>query len=404
MLTKDLLEFRVRKGAVHPQLIAAKGTEADLADALVATVTSATASSTTRQELEAALGAQAAGHRRPRVAKGLVKLLLDRATFEEPDPEAVTSRSQWLAHAEAIRATLPPDADFAAYEAALARDLDLEEVRDRLFADLPSRRTLIDFKPIDGPGLISRYDLAQVQGLLLYAQHLELRVAEGDTPELRRLLRWMRFCRLVTDVTVDGSDWRLRIEGPAAVVDGAKKYGLQLASFFLVVPTLPRWSIAADVKLPRRPVLRLEMSQRAGLGPGFAGGAGHVPPEMRAVLDKWRDDEWRLDPNPPPLAVGVDGWCVPDLSAHRGGEVVFIELFHAWHRGALPRRLQGLADKPQPNLLLGVDRKLVDKTELGSENPQVFRFNGFPTQRGLKKALAEWWTTFGELTSSRGAC
>lgn len=404
MLTKDLLEFRVRKGVIHPQLIAAKGTEAELADALVGIMTSATSTPTTRQEIEAALGAQAAGHRRTRVAKGLVKLLLDRATFEDPDPAAMTSRGEWLARAEAVRTSLAPDADFAAYEAALARELDLDEVRDRLFADLPSRRALIDFKVIDGPGLIARYDLAQVQGLLLYAQHIELRVAEGDTPELRRLLRWMRFCRLVTDVTVDGSDWQLRIEGPAAVVDGTKKYGLQLASFFLVVPTLPRWSITAEVKLPRRPALRLEISERSGLVPGFAGGAGHVPPEMRAVLDKWRDDDWRLDPNPPPLAVGVDGWCVPDLSAHRGAQVVFIELFHAWHRGALPRRRQGLAAKPQPNLLLGVDRKLAEPSDGDAENPQVFRFNGFPTQRGLKKALDAWWTAFGEVTSSRGAC
>ena len=345
MLTKDLLEFRTRKGQVYPQLIAAKGTASELAESLVGRIR--TAHGQSRGEIEADLSAQASGYRRPRIAKGLVKLLLDRATFEEPDPSVVASREGWINEAQDVRQQLPETASFSDYEASLGDRIDLTDVRERLFSDLPARRPLVDFKPIDGPGLIARYDLAQVQGLLLHAQRIELIVGHNDTPELRRLLRWMRFCRLVASVDQDDDGWRLTIEGPAAVVDGAKKYGLQLASFFLVVPTLDSWRLTADVKLPRRAELRLQIADDAGLRPGLEGGAGHVPPELRVALDRFDDPNWTLDPHPSPRPMGVKSWCVPDLAAERGGRVVSIELFHAWHDGALSRRLEELQD-PAP--------------------------------------------------------
>ncbi|MEL7368903.1 MAG: DUF790 family protein [Myxococcota bacterium] len=394
MLTKDLLVFTTRKGAVKPTFIAAKGRETEVAEALVHRIDGALGEA--RGTLEADLQAQANQAERPRIAKGLVKLLLDRATFEEPDPEAQASRARMLCDADEVRRSLGPDASFEDFEAALASRFDVETARAGLYSDLPHRRPMTAFKAIDAAGLLARYDLAQVQGLLLQADRLTLEAADGDTPELRRLLRWMRFCRLVADVQVAEPSWRLVIEGPAAVLEGAKRYGLQLASFFAVVPTLERWRVTAQIKMSRRSPLELEVSHEAGLRGTFAGGAGHVPPEMLKVVEGWTDEEWSLDANPAPRPVGVRGWCVPDLAATRRSHAVCIELFHPWHHRALPARLAELEARPQPELLLGVDRKLAKKLQLDVEGPQIFDFSGFPSNRGLRKALKQWWSAFGE--------
>ena len=395
MLTKDLLIFRTRKGAVFPKRIATDDQALPLAQALVQRMNDGVGEP--KGVVEADLTALANGHHQPRVAKGLVKLLTDRATFDEPEAEAPQRRSEWLLSAQSVREALTPSATFETYETALGAALgDLDDVRERLYADLPERRALTGFKSIDGPQLLARYDLAQVQGLLLHADRLVLTVVDGDTPELRRVLRWMRFCRLVADVASNGGAWSLTIEGPAAVLEGAKKYGLKLATFFLVVPTLERWSARAEIKMPRRSPLQLQLDQNMGLRPGLEGGAGHVPPEMRAVLDGWTDEHWKLDANPAPKAMGVSGWCVPDLAAQRGEQTVAVELFHAWHHGALPRRLAELAVRPEPNLLLGVDRKLVARTQTEVTGPQMFEFSGFVTRRGLKRALTEWWSSYGK--------
>ena len=394
MLTKDLLEYRARKGQVHPKMLGSSAPELALAEALIARLTAGIGEP--RGVIESELGGHATGYKRPRIAKGLVKLLIDRAEFEEPDPSAQDLRTEWLAVAETVREQLPSNVTFEAYEAALNEQFDLADVRDRLYQDLPERRPLVTFKPIDAAKLLARYDLAQVQGLLIHAERLVLRVEDGDTPELRRVLRWMRFCRLVADVVRQDDEWSMAIEGPAAVLDGAKKYGLQLATFFLVVPTLTRWRLEAEIKMPRRPTWQLALSHEAGLKPGLEGGAGHVPPEMRVVVDKWSDPDWRLDPQPPPQPIGVNGWCVPDMAAQRGEHSVAIELFHAWHAGALPRRLAELEARPRPGLVLGVDRKLSKKLNLDVSGPQLFEFSGFPTERGLKRVLASWWQAFGD--------
>ena len=403
MLTKELVLFRARQGRVRPQFLGAATDALELAQRLVARMTDAAGEA--RGSLESDLAAQAAAHKKPRVAKGLVKLLLDRATFEEPDPAAQRARAASLAQAERIRRSLPADATFEDYEAALAGELDLALTRAQLYGDLPERRALVDFRSITADRLVARYDLALVQGLLLYAERLaltvpfedraaEVRSAAPATPEIRRVLRWMRFCRLVTDVRRSEDGWILTIEGPGAVIDGAKKYGLQLASFASVVPVLPRWGLRAEIRWPRRPPLQLELSQADGLQPGFEGGAGHVPPEMTAVLERWSDSDWRLEAHPPPRPVGIAGWCVPDFAAVRGSRSVAIELFHPWHRGALPRRLAGLVDRPTDELLVGVDRKLARRIDIDLAGPQTFEFSGFPTERGLKKALAAWWAAF----------
>ena len=393
MLTKDLLEFRTRKGRVFPKFVAAHSASAPLADELVARLASAQGES--RGTIESDLAERAAGHCHPRVAKGLVKLLLDRAEFAEPDPTATDSRKTWLTEAEEVRRCLPSDASFEDYERALNAKLPLDDVRSRLYEDLPERRPMIGFKAIDGRRLLARYDLAQVQGLLMYAERIVLVAPDGDTPELRRVLRWMRFCRLVAEVQTSAEGWHLTIEGPAAILDGAKKYGLQLASFFLVVPVLERWRIHSEVKLPRRTTLTLELSEDSGLTPGLQGGSGHIPPEMRTVLDRWSDSDWTLDAHPAPVSVGVHDWCVPDLVARRGEHSVSIELFHAWHQGALPRRLAALEARPNAYLLIGIDRKLSKKSGVAATAPQCFAFSGFVTERGLKRALADWWAVHG---------
>ena len=48
-----------------------------------------------------------------------------------------------------------------------------------------------------------------------------------------------------------------------------------------------------------------------------------------------------------------------------------------------------------PDLLLGVDRKLVKSKRVDVSGPQTFEFNAFPSERGLKKALGLWWAAFG---------
>jgi len=63
---------------------------------------------------------------------------------------------------------------------------------------------------------------------------------------------------------------------------------------------------------------------------------------------------------------------------NKDGEIIHLELFHRWHRGALLKRIKFCEANPNLPLLLGVDRALL-KGELASllENSKYFQQKGF---------------------------
>jgi uncharacterized protein len=291
--------------------------------------------------------------------------------------------------------TLPEDATPETYEAALARALPapLEHVRERLYADLPPQRRLVALELPEARELLERYNLALAQGHLLHARKLHLRARAPELLRVRKVLRWLKFCRLVASLHREDDDWELSVEGPGAMLDLQKKYGLQLASFLTVVPLLQRWELRAEVTHGRRSSTLVLDHKDPLVSPHASGALGHVPEEVAALASALEADAaWSLDLTPLPRHTGAAGLCVPDLTLrHReSGREVALELFHAWHAGALRRRLEELRARPDPDLLLGVERALVkDPAEraLLETHPQVLLFRGYPSAKRVREWL-----------------
>jgi uncharacterized protein len=394
VLTKELLLYTARKGRLYPRFIDVED-EALLgvADALVGTAKESIGLGA--GELEESLEAIAkdAGHLK--LGQGLVKLVLDRIDVEAASPEQRDRRLAQQRIAAGVLRGLPAGASLEAYEAALELAIEggLEKARLELYADLPERRRVNAVDLDSGAALLRRYNLALAQSLLLYARRLLVRLIDPPKLELRRALRWLRFCRLVAEVDRHGSDLVIGIDGPAAMFDGGRKYGLELAMFFEVLPLFPRWALAAEVTLPRRPALQLELDEKAPVVSPLSSGLGHVPEEIETTLQKIESNErFEVDRSPEPRAVGVNGLIVPDLALkdRASGRWIAIELFHGWHKGALSKRLEALRARPDPDLLLGVDRAILKSDPSLEGQGQVFAFNKFPGERVLVSAIDAW--------------
>ncbi|ATB50231.1 DUF790 family protein [Corallococcus macrosporus] len=395
MLTRELLNFRVRQGVLRPAFV--KRDEAELltfAQELLAEVDASRGGQ--RDDLEESLGLKAGAFTRPKVARGLVKLVLDRLLFDEPAPGVTEARWERIKAAGQVLRALPPDATVEDFEARLAQALpvSLPAAREALYADLPGHRRLVgwDGDALDAQGLLDRYNLALAQGPLLSARRLRLRAQAPDLLRVRKVLRWLKFCRLVAEVYRDDDNWALDVEGPGAMLALQKKYGLQLATFLSVVPVLERWELTATVE-PSRRQATLMLSHKDPLRSPLPAALGHIPPEVTSLAERFADDAWELDLTPLPRHVGASGLCVPDLTfRHRASRrEVALELFHAWHAAPLARRLAELRSRPDADLLLGVDRALAKASaerEALEAHPQVVLFNGFPSARKLRERLA----------------
>ena len=261
-----------------------------------------------------------------------------------------------------------------------------------LAADLAEHRRLQTAILPTPPALLERYNLALAQGLAFYASSLRVRTDTQNALELRKLLRWLKWSRLVADVRRDGDEWALTVEGPGAMFDMQKKYGLQLANFLAAVPLLTRFTVEADVAVPRGAEGTLVLDHKDPLRALDRTALGHIPPEIDAGLTALGDERWTLDPLPELRHTGATGMCVPDFGLRdtQTGATLVVELFHRWHSRALLRRLGELRARPDPGLALGVDLALVKDAALAAhvaDHPQVFTFNKFPTRRRLQPLL-----------------
>lgn len=394
MLTRDLLQFRRVKGDrlrptfVDPADPAHLATAAALIDLLTH------GEGEPRGAIDEAADAICGDARKVKIAKGLYKLLTDRCEWDDPGDVAMSLRQVAFARSAAVLRDLSEESSFSDYLAAVSAGLPvpLADCRAHLYDDLAEHRRLLAAKLPAPAALLTRYNLALAQGLVLYSGSLEVRAAAPGPLELRKLLRWLRFSRLVADVRRDGDAWHLRIEGPAALLDMQKKYGLQLATFLAAVPLLGKFTVEADIDLPRQARGRLYLDHKDPLKATDEGPLGHIPPEIEAGMSALGDARWVLDPMPELRHVGAAGMCVPDFALRdaTSGKSVAVELFHRWHRHALLRRLDELAARPDPLFLVGVDLSLTRDPALAERlaaAAQVFTFNKFPSRRRLQPLL-----------------
>ena len=276
-----------------------------------------------------------------------------------------------------------------------------------IYGDLPDNERISAAPKLTATELLNRYNLAQVQGLLIYAESIELEVRDEHPAELRRLFKYLKFFRLLAEIRRKGRGksvaYELSISGPFSLFANTRKYALQLAAFFPAVVNLAQWKLKAKIRLGKLSG-DLKLDQEAGLVSHYRNFSSYVPEEIRMFHSLFKKDveSWRIIGESPFIDGGKQSVVFPDLSFERVGDGVrvHLELFHRWHRGQLEGRLELLREHPELPLVLGIDRALADDeafAELERRYPElvdrIYRFRDFPgvdrTLRVLERFAGE---------------
>ena len=336
--------------------------------------------------------------RSPLIAKGLNKLLLDRCTFQEVDSELELFRFKVFTIAAQRFCQQEPGGmnNLETYRKRVADSLAMEPdaLSSRLYSDLPDRHVLLSFKPITPEQLLHRYNMAQAQGPLCWADGLTIEIEEPDVGIRRKFFQRLKFFRLLARLSPkQPGHFSIQLDGPLSLFDSSRAYGMQLANFLPSVCVLNRWSIRANVRIDNGSFVTLELDQNSGLKSHVTQTNTYIPEEFERFASQFntlaqtgrKEDQWKMGKTPTLLNLGVQQWVVPDFSfRHASGQVVHLELFHRWHAGLLLQRLDHLQKSEKP-LALGVDRFLnkdpTIKTRLKESEwfqKHGFPFNGFP--------------------------
>ncbi|MBM4370582.1 MAG: DUF790 family protein, partial [Deltaproteobacteria bacterium] len=275
-----------------------------------------------RTEVEEGLEPLVKGEGRAKVARGLAEVLLERCEFEqagELDPVAVrealfsraaqrfpvgtregmTLRGEILADAAAALGSTP-----AALEAAL-------------FADLKGEQRLTAAPPWTGEELLLRYNAAQVQALLLRAESLTVTLSAPPPARVRQLVRYLRFFELLHSVSAAEGTVVFSVDGPASVLEGGRRYGLQMARFFPALLLQERFVAEARIRWPgKRKRLDLVLEPSPRLRSWYPDTGAWIPREITELADRLAaaaGPGWEVRPAEEVVPLGGQTLFVPDL-------------------------------------------------------------------------------------------
>lgn len=362
MLTGNLLIHRRRQGRLYPnRLDPAQEAPREAAESVLALARSFRGRR--RGDLHEALDGLAAPGVSAKALRGMVKLVLDGCEFavaEGPPPPDLrrelfdAAAGQWRA-----RGTdgLAQWRGALLAEAGRRHGLEPAAVERALFADLQENQLLQEVPTLDGEGLLLRYNVAQVQGLLLHAQGLEIDAAAVTPQRLRQLLGYLKFFGLL--FRVEGSNFgsratpgaRIAVDGPLSVLESSTRYGLELAAFF---PALllwrERWRLRAEVRLKAGAApLELIVEPHPLLRSHYPDRGQWVPEPARQFVAGFNAlaSPWRAAPAEEIVALPGNRYLVPDfVLTHSARGPVHLEHLTYPSREAVARKLELAAAAP----------------------------------------------------------
>ena len=408
MLTKDLLQYKTKKEQILPQFVnPADNQLLAIAEQLIAVFEAspdtprATLLESSKQIIDSTPGA-------PIVKRGLEKLLLDRTEFDTaPNEELIAFRHKLFTETSRLLSE-KQFRDYADYQREVSRIMTDEsrpkvaptgevELSAKLYADLPSCQPVLTFNTLSAERLLHRYNAAQVQGLLLHCNTLTLKLADSMTAELRQLFKYLRFNQLLSTIRREAELYQITVDGPLNLFYKTKRYGMNLANFFVAVLHQPKWELAAEIQFRNKQRYQLSLDESCGIKPISQQFLAYIPDDIQLfqTMLQNKTDDWQIRPGSQFLPLAGDFYCFPDYQlVHKSGVETAIELFHPWHQGHLIARLNTLAEQKDVSLILGVSKELEKNPLIAEalENSTYFSKFGFtfrdvPTMRSLLPIL-----------------
>jgi len=241
------------------------------------------------------------------------------------------------------------------------------EIDRELFADVIDFHRLKSFEGYaDGPALLARYNVAQVQTALFGA--VSMTVWADD--DFKTILRYAKLARLMHTITRSGEGrYCLRFDGPASVLRETRRYGVAMARFLPALIACRDWRMHAVVRTRRKGwQVGLDLSSADGL-------TSHLPSpdDFDSSVEEAFAEKWGTEPR--------DGWqliregevlhhhqkvFVPDFAfRHEDGRTALMEIVGFWTPEYIQAKLDTLRQFADRRILLAVS------TSAGQQMPDL---------------------------------
>jgi uncharacterized protein len=366
MLRGEHVMARLSRGRLVPHKLSPEdGRAKEVAESLVALYADHMGKPRARLEGELALVEEELGPRLDprrgfRIVRALAKLLEERTTWAPPtpyDPYTIRTRLFELA------AALPelPSATGTLLEGSTREDIlaqvsaetGVKNPAALMYSDRQGAQLLAEFEEPAPEALISRYNVAQIQGVLYSAK--DLTVDLGEEADARLVFHYVKLLGLIYHLETTTCGYRLRLDGPLSLFSSTRKYGLRLAKLLPGLLLTSHWKLHANVSWKgREAVLELDF-ETTHLASHYKGpnnvadeGEGGV---REAFVKAWsrtkEKGSWELEQGTGILPVPqLKTALVPDFAFRntKTGERVHLEILGFWSERHLVERAELLRE------------------------------------------------------------
>ncbi|MBV9454326.1 MAG: DUF790 family protein [Rubrobacter sp.] len=361
MLRSEHVIARLWRGKLFPhRLSLQEGRVREVTEALVGLYADHVGSTRARLEaelvlLEEELGPFLDARRGFKILRALAKLLEERTTWTPPmqsDPYTLRTRVFELA---AILPEFPSAGGLlgGGREEVLSRvtkETGVKNPSALMYADRQDAQLLARFDAPSTKALISRYNVAQIQGILYSAKDLYIDL--GEKADARLVFRYVKLLGLMYRLEPTQGGYRLLLDGPLSLFGGTRKYGLRLAKFFPGLLLTSPWKLRANTSWRGREAIVELDSEVPGLTSHYKDLTDVGEDDVRAAFsrawDRAKDTgDWKLEPGVgilplPPLNTAL----VPDFALRNtvNGGKVYLEILGFWSERYLVERAKLLRE------------------------------------------------------------
>ncbi len=327
MLTSDLIRATVKGKTLRPGLVKVNSKALlEAATALHAVYCEAATHQATRGDIAEAVDGVVHARSRPKVLRGFAKLLQDRSTFEVKCPIPPSELRQRVFLEARARGPLTLEADLLDRPTAVQvlthvgdeLGLTAGQVQEAMYADLQDNQRITAIDVPDPTWLLHRYNVSQVQSLLLRTVELKVRLHQPSSARMRQLFRYVKFHRLLHRARRTDKLLELTLDGPTSLFAQSTRYGMQLANF---LPALllqdGAWSMEATVLWTKAKHKKtLELDHQSGLRSHYKDRGAYQTQEQVWFQERFNklDSGWSLSEGKVPMDLGGQGVVFPDFT------------------------------------------------------------------------------------------
>ena len=361
MLTGRMLRVKRSDGLIQPAFVDIEAKRyrrmaTDLMDMVKAHI------DRSRDDLVEAIDGMIGDNVQHRAHRGLAKLLMDEfCTFGmRPGPAPEDVRKVVFRLSRRHHPVVDDDTRTSILiRAAQELGVEVGDVEELLYADLPSAHRLLSFEAPSIDALLHRYNLALAQALLYYADRVRIRVKRRPGSKLSTIARYVKRCHLMHHVRMEGDAYEFLLEGPMTLLRQTRKYGIRLATFLPGLLLCKHWALDADVRVLGRKG-RFLLDSDCELQSNHAGYPRYDSELEAAFARAWRkrDTPWTLEREGDFVCIG-EHFIIPDFELrHPDGRRFLLEIVGYWRPSYIERKFAQLREAQREDIIVAISSKL----------------------------------------------